>query len=67
MNIYQLKEKVKKWKKYKKRMEQGETFYRDELVLAGVEDIAENEQYYLKLLRKAEQAANKIIANGGIP
>lgn len=71
MTIYQLKKKVKKWQDIKKMVadpyfrhehpyESAMTFAR----LNGVDDIAENEEYYVSLLRKAERAANDVIKRG---
>ncbi len=62
MTIYQLKKKLKKLKEYKRKRELGNVSYdRDWLVLMGLDAIAENEDYYTKLLRRAEKAANKVI------
>lgn len=59
MTIYQLKAKITEWKKYKK---DRDTFYdRDLLVLRGLDDIADNEQFYETLLRTAEREANRVI------
>lgn len=57
--IYQLKAKIDEWKTYKKNRD---TFYdRDYLVLRGLDDIADNEEFYCTLLRTAEQEANRVI------
>lgn len=71
MTIYQLKKKVKKWLEIKKTV--ADPYFRHEhpyesaimfARLNGVDDIAENEEYYIRLLRKAERAANDVIRKG---
>ena len=62
MTIYQLKKKLKILQEYKRELKLGKVYYnRDWLVLMGLEDIAENEEHYIKLLRRAERAANEVI------
>ena len=60
MTIYQLKKKVDAWKKFNKNRS-NTTYYWDEVVVMGLDDIASDEEHYIKLLKKAEQAANAII------
>ena len=61
MTIYQLKRKIDEWKKYKK--DRATIYDRDLIRLKGLEEIADNEEYYLQLLKQAEHAANNVIKN----
>ena len=61
MTIYQLKRKIDEWKKYKK--DRATIYDRDLIRLKGLEEIADNEEYYLQLLKQAERAANNVIKN----
>ena len=67
MTIYQLRNKLKKWKEMKMLRGVDKDYHdRSLLVLMGLDDIADNEEYYTRLLRRAERAANENIKRGEI-
>lgn len=67
MTIYQLRKKLKNWKELKMLRGMDKDYHdRSLLALMGLDDIADNEEYYTILLRRAERAANEIIKRGEI-
>ena len=61
MNIHKLKSTMKAWKKYKRQHQYDEDAFKGSLLKLHFGDIPFREEFYEKVLKKAERAANKII------